>query len=155
MPFYAEHNGWKLFCYSAFQTSLASLLTEVQRLKEEQPDTFQHHPKTKLLKRILELIENEIPQNPGAKEYAQGNTLGTSYRHWRRAKFLGRFRLFFRYSSDEKIIIYSWVSDQNTLRKAGAKTDPYAVFLKKLIAGDPPDDWEALLEFSEDLDQDL
>jgi toxin YhaV len=148
MPFYAERNGWKLFCYSAFQTSLDSLLKEVQRLKEEQPDTFQHHPKTKL-------IENEIPQNPGAKEYAQGNTLGTSYRHWRRAKFLGRFRLFFRYGSDEKIIIYSWVSDQNTLRKAGAKTDPYAVFLKKLISGDPPDDWEALLEFSEDLDQDL
>jgi hypothetical protein len=27
-------------------------------------------------------------------------------------------------------------------------------FLKKLISGDPPDDWEALLEFSEDLDQD-
>jgi toxin YhaV len=140
---------------SFFATSLDSLLKEVQRLKEEQPDTFQHPPKTRLLKRILELIENEIPQNPGVKEYAQGNTLGTSYRHWRRAKFLGRFRLFFRYSSDEKIIIYSWVSDRNTLRKAGAKTDPYAVFLKKLISGDPPDDWEALLEFSQDFDEDL
>jgi toxin YhaV len=153
MPFYAERKGWKLFYYSAFQASLDALIEEVQRLKEEQTDTFQYHPKTKLLKRILELVEDEIPSNPGAKEYTQGNTLGTSYRHWRRAKFLGRFRLFFRYSSDEKIIIYSWVSDQNTLRKAGSKTDPYAVFLRRLIAGDPPDDWETLLEFSEDLDK--
>jgi toxin YhaV len=152
MPFYAERNGWKLFYYSAFQVSLDSLIKEVQRLKEEQEDTFQHHPKTKLLKRILELVENEIPSNPGAKEYALGNTLGGLYRHWRRAKFLGRFRLFFRYSSDEKIIIYAWVSDQKTLRKAGAKTDPYAVFRRLLIAGDPPDNWETLVELSEDLE---
>jgi toxin YhaV len=152
MPFYAERNGWKLFYYSAFQVSLDSLIKEVQRLKEEQEDTFQHHPKTKLLKRILELVENEIPSNPGAKEYALGNTLGSLYRHWRRAKFLGRFRLFFRYSSDEKIIIYAWVSDQKTLRKAGAKTDPYAVFRRLLIAGNPPDNWETLVELSEDLE---
>jgi toxin YhaV len=152
MPFYAERNGWKLFYYSAFQVSLDSLIKEVQRLREEQEDTFQHHPKTKLLKRILELVENEIPSNPGAKEYALGNTLGSLYRHWRRAKFLGRFRLFFRYSSDEKIIIYAWVSDQKTLRKAGAKTDPYAVFRRLLIAGDPPDNWKTLVELSEDLE---
>ena len=152
MPFYAERNGWKLFYYSAFQVSLDALIKEVQRLKAEQTETFQHHPKTKLLKRILELVETEIPTNPGAKEYALGNTLGNSYRHWRRAKFLGRFRLFFRYSSDEKIIIYTWVSDENTLRKAGSKTDPYAVFRKLLFAGDPPDNWKTLLESSEDLE---
>jgi toxin YhaV len=153
MPFYAERNGWKLFYYAAFQASFDLLVKEVQRLKEEQPNTFQHHPKTKLLKRLLELVEDEIPSNPGAKEYAQGNTLGSSYRHWRRAKFLGRFRLFFRYSSDEKIIIYTWVSDRNTLRKAGSKTDPYAVFQRQLMAGDPPDDWKTLLNFSENLDK--
>jgi toxin YhaV len=152
MPFYAERNGWKLFYYSAFQVSLDFLIKEVQRLKVEQADTYQNHPKIKLLKRILELVENEIPSNPGAKEFALGNTLGGSYRHWRRAKFLGRFRLFFRYSSDEKIIIYTWVSDQNTLRKAGSKTDPYAVFRRLLIAGDPPDDWKTLVELSEDLE---
>lgn len=152
MPFYAERNGWKLFYYSAFQVSLDSLIKEVQRLNVEQADTYQHHPKTKLLKRILELVENEIPSNPGAKEFALGNTLGGSYRHWRRAKFLGRFRLFFRYSSVEKIIIYTWVSDQNTLRKAGSKSDPYAVFRRLLIAGDPPDDWKTLVELSEDLE---
>jgi toxin YhaV len=152
MPFYAERNGWKLFYYSAFQVSLDSLIKEVQRLKEEQEDTFQRHPKTKLLKRILELVENEIPSNPGAKEYALGNTLGGLYRHWRRAKFLGRFRLFFRYSSDEKIVIYAWVSDQKTLRKADSKTDPYAVFRRLLIAGDPPNNWKTLVELSKDLE---
>jgi toxin YhaV len=153
MPFYAERNGWKLFFYLDFQISLDSLTQDVRQLKATQPSTYQNHPKTKLLKRILELIEQEIPSNPGAKEYAQGNTLGTAYRHWRRAKFLGRFRLFFRYSSEEKVIIYTWVSDQNTLRKAGSKTDPYTVFRKRLIAGDPPDDWDNLMAMCDEVDE--
>ena len=50
-----------------------------------------------------------------------GNTLGPEHRHWRRAKFLGRFRLFFRYSSKDRVIIYAWVNDQNTLLKAGGR----------------------------------
>jgi toxin YhaV len=40
--------------------------------------------------------------------------------HWRRAKFLSRFRLFFRYNSKAKVIIYAWVNEENTLRKAGS-----------------------------------
>lgn len=40
------------------------------------------------------------------------------------------------------------------LREAGSKTDLYAIFLKKPILGDTSDDWEALLEFSEDFDKD-
>jgi toxin YhaV len=31
------------------------------------------------------------------------------------------------------------------LRKAGSRNDPYAVFLRRLEAGDPPDDWAELL----------
>jgi toxin YhaV len=153
MPFYAERNGWKLFFYPDFQMSLDSLIQDVRQLKATQPSVYQNHPKTKLLKRILELVEQEIPSNPGAKEYTQGNTLGTAHRHWRRAKFLGRFRLFFRYSSEEKVIIYTWVSDQNTLRKAGSKIDPYIVFRKRLIAGDPPDDWNNLIAMCDEIDK--
>ena len=67
------------------------------------------------------------------------------YRHWRRAKFLGRFRLFFRFSSAHKTIVYAWVKDETTLRKAGARTDPYAVFMRRLREGNPPDRWDELL----------
>jgi toxin YhaV len=31
------------------------------------------------------------------------------------------------------------------LRKAGSRNDPYAVFLRRLEAGVPPDDWAELL----------
>jgi toxin YhaV len=34
-----------------------------------------------------------------------GNTLGAEYRHWFRAKFFGRFRLF-QYDSEARIIVY-------------------------------------------------
>ena len=73
-------------------------------------------------------METEIPRDPGAAEYNLGNTLGPAHRHWRRAKFLGRFRLFFRYNSKAAVIIYAWVNDENTLRKAGGGNDPYHLF---------------------------
>jgi toxin YhaV len=43
------------------------------------------------------------------------------------------------------VIVYAWVDDRNRLRKAGAGTDPYAVFAGMLASGNPPDDWPTLL----------
>jgi len=142
---FAERNGWLLFRHAAFRRALDALATEVERLAREHPRDWQAHPKAKLLRRITDLIEVEIPRNPNGPEYALGNTLGPTHLHWRRAKFTGRFRLFFRFDSSSRIIIYAWVKDENTLRKAGARTDPYVVFQRRLEEGDPPDDWGALL----------
>lgn len=144
-PVFAERNGWKLYQASAFAETLRVLESEVTKLTADKADSFKSHPKTKLLARIHELIFEEIPRDPNALIYGLGNTLGTSHRHWRRAKFLQRFRLFFRFDSASGIIIYAWVNDENTLRKAGSKTDPYAVFSRRLDEGDPPDQWDELL----------
>jgi toxin YhaV len=138
--------GWRLFVHPAFSDPFDSLVAEVSRLQKSDPSGFRQHPKAKLLKRIVELIEKEIPGEPGAALYSQGNTLGPAHRHWRRAKFLGRFRLFFRYSSKADVIIFAWVNDENTLRKAGSGTDPYNVFGNMLRKGNPPDDWAALVK---------
>jgi toxin YhaV len=138
--------GWRLFVHPAFSEPFDGLVVEVSRLQKSDPRSFHQHPKAKLLKRIVELIEKEIPNDPGAAVYSQGNTLGPTHRHWRRAKFLGRFRLFFRYSSKVGVIIYAWVNDENTLRKAGGATDPYNVFSNMLRTGRPPDDWSALVK---------
>ncbi len=135
---------WRLFAHPAFSDSFDALVGEVQRLRAIDPQGYKEHPKTKLLRRILDLIETEIPRDPGAHEYSLGNTLGSAHRHWRRAKFLGRFRLFFRYSSKAGVIIYAWVNDENTLRQAGGRNDPYGVFGALLRKGRPPDDWDAL-----------
>jgi hypothetical protein len=43
-----------------------------------------------------------------------------------------------------KAIIYAWVNDETTLRKAGSRTDPYVIFNRRLRDGDPPDDWDDL-----------
>jgi len=143
---FAERNGWRLFRHAEFRRTLDRLAAEVERLARERPHDWQSHPKAKLLRRIVDLIEVEIPRDPNAPEFAQGNTLGPAHRHWRRAKFLGRFRLFFRFDSASRVIVNAWVNDEATLRKAGARSDPYAVFHGKLAGGNTPDDWAALLD---------
>ncbi|HEV3394915.1 MAG TPA: type II toxin-antitoxin system YhaV family toxin [Xanthobacteraceae bacterium] len=136
--------GWQLYVHPAFSETFDALVAEVARLRSADPQRYTHHPKSKLLRRIVDLVETEIPRNPGAAEFSLGNTLGPAHRHWRRAKFLSRFRLFFRYSSKARVIIYAWVNDENTLRKAGGRNDPYSVFGGLLRRGQPPDDWATL-----------
>ena len=67
----------------------------------------------------------------------------------RRRELLGRrFRLFFRFDSKTRIIIFAWVNDENTLRSSGSKSDPYTVFQRMLERGHPPDDWAELVAAS-------
>jgi toxin YhaV len=143
-----ERNGWRLYVHPACNQRLETLIRTVEALEKRQPQAYRNHPKAKRLKRTLDLILVEIPRHPNGAEYQLGNTLGPAYRHWRRAKFLGRFRLFFRFSSAQKVIVYAWVNDETTLRKAGAHSDPYRVFTQRLREGNPPDGWDALLRES-------
>lgn len=142
---FAVRNGWTLLRHPAFREPFEVLVTEVTQLRAADPEHWTDHPKSKLLRRIHDLIMDEIPANPDDPTFRLGNTMGRQNSHWRRAKFLGRFRLFFRFDSASKIIIYAWVNDENTLRKAGSKTDPYATFERRLSRGDPPGDWATLL----------
>ena len=145
-------NGWTLYWHPAFREQFVKLLSAVQAIKSNRPDELSTSDRAKLLKRILELIVDEIPKDPNHANFVQGNTLGKTNRHWRRAKFLQRFRLFFRFSSTAKIIIYAWVNDEKTLRQAGARTDAYEVFEKRLRKGEPPTDWDDLLEQSAEIE---
>ncbi len=98
-----------------------------------------------MLAMLAALMLREIPANPNANEYRQGHSLGKRFAHWRRAKFFRRFRLFFRFHRQRRAIVYVWLNDEHTLRKAGARTDPYAVFANMLARGTPPDDFDQLL----------
>lgn len=139
-------NGWTIYYYPAFADLVDALTDDVSRLR---PSTAAGHPKAKLLHRILAIALEEVPRDPGAPQYRLGNTIGAGRGHWRRAKFMERFRLFFWYHSKAKAIVYAWVNDESTMRKAGAKTDPYAIFEGRLSRGDPPDDWAELLRASQ------
>ncbi len=104
-----------------------------------------------MLATINRYIRETIPRDPNAPEFRQGNTLGKDNRHWFRAKFHERYRLFYRFATKEKVIIYARVNDERTLHKAGSKTDPHTVFRGMLEAGDPPGNMEALLKRAKEL----
>ncbi len=95
------------------------------------------------------LLFEIIPSDPASARYLLGNTLGPKHRAWRRAKFGGQYRLFFRFDSAAKIIIFGWMNDEDTLRAYGSKKDAYAVFVKMLDSGRPPSTWTDLLEESD------
>jgi toxin YhaV len=128
-----------------FEQQFRQLVEQVEAVAEKDPVHYKELPAAKLLATINRYIRKTIPGNPGAAEFRQGNTLGSDNRHWFRAKFHERYRLFYRFSSREKVIIYAWVNDERTLRKSGARTDPYHVFRAMLQAGDPPNTVEQLL----------
>ena len=139
-------HGWHLLAHPLFLDQLERLLAAVERAKRADPEGWQGKADARLLAALRALVLDRIPRDPLAAEFRQGNTLGPAHRHWFRAKFGGnRVRLFFRADSRAKIIVYAWVNDRDTLRKAGAGTDPYAVFARMLGQGNPPDDWPALL----------
>jgi len=139
-------DGWQLFAHPLFLDQVERLAAAVERTRKKDPDGYRGTANAKLLAAMRELMFTTIPQDPTRPEYRQGGTLGAGRRHWFRAKFGGqRFRLFFRYSREARIIIYAWVNDRETLRTYGSKTDAYAVFRGMLDKGDPPDDWPALL----------
>ena len=139
-------NGWELFTHPLFLDQLEKLTEAVERARAKDPRGWRKTANAKLLAALRQLVFDTIPQDPSRPEYRQGGTLGGDRRHWFRAKLgAGRFRLFFRYSTHAKIIIFAWVNDETTLRTYGAKSDAYAVFARMLDKGNPPDDWPALL----------
>ena len=138
-------NGWRLYVHPLFEQQFRQLVEQVEALAAKDPTGYKELPAAKLLATINRYIRETIPRNPGAAEFRQGNTLGSDNRHWFRAKFHERYRLFYRFSSREKVIIYAWVNDERTLRKSGSRTDPYRVFRAMLEAGDPPSTMGQLL----------
>jgi len=146
-----EVNGWRLFQYLLFENQLKKLTEAVEQLSIAQPETYREHPKTKLLATVHRHVTEIIPRDPNVPQFRQGDTLGPDNRHWFRAKFHQRYRLFFRFSTKDRVIVYVWVNDEFTLRKAGSKTDAYAVFKSMLTAGDPPRTLEALLKRAKEM----
>ncbi|MDM0070988.1 type II toxin-antitoxin system YhaV family toxin [Variovorax sp. J31P207] len=140
-----QRNGWALLFHEGVIAQLRKLHAAAQRAERNDLQGFESNANVKLFRALSQLIMDIVPSDPSRDEFRQGNTLGPAYRHWRRAKIGRRFRLFFRYDSRAKAIVYAWVNDEQTLRSAGGHSDPYAVFQKMLVRGNPPDDWAALL----------
>jgi toxin YhaV len=143
-----EAKSCRLFVHPLFEAQLDRLISQVEIMAAGEPKHYLARPAAKLLKTIRRYMLETIPRDPAAPEFRLGNALGPDNRHWFRAKFHQRYRLFYRFSSQQKIIIYTWVNDEFSLRKAGAKTHPYAIFQAMLKRGELPNAFEDLLRQS-------
>ena len=146
-------HGWSLYFYRTFKAALDELEAVVTKLAADDPAGYQTHPKTKLLASVYRAITELVPANPDAPDFRLGKTLGADNTNWRRVKkgMPDRYRLFFRFaSSPVKVIVYVWFNDEDTLRKAGSKTDVYETFKRMLARGVVPGRIDDLLREASD-----
>lgn len=141
-------NGWQLFYFKLFKVALDELEQAVTKLAQQNPSEYKAHPKTRLLASVYKAVMQSVPDNPDHVDFRLGKTLGVEYANWRRVKkgMPNRYRLFFRFaSSPVQLIVYVWFNDEDTLRKAGSKTDVYETFKRTLTRGEVPSSIDALL----------
>lgn len=140
-----QRHGWTLLFHDCVVEQLLRLRAAAARAERRDPINCEQNANVKLFRALSRLMLEVVPTDPANDDYRQGRTLGEAHRHWRRAKIGRRFRLFFRYDSKSRVIVFAWVNDEQSLRSAGSRSDPYSVFQKMLERGNPPDDWAALL----------
>ena len=137
--------GWTVFAHPIFLDQLDALTAQVEALKRKDPVRYVKKNATQRLAAIAKLAFDVIPQDPARPEYRQGNTLGDEHKHWFRAKFFQRYRLFFRFHAQAKVIVFAWVNDEDTKRACESADDAYRVFREMRDSGRPPSDWGQLL----------
>jgi toxin YhaV len=136
--------GWTILAHPLFLDQVERLVAATQA--EASGPTGHAGANAKLLAHLLDLAFDKIPRDPGNAAFRQGGTLGDDRKHWFRGKTgNGRYRLFYRFQSAARIIVYAWVNDENSLRTYGSSTDAYAVFARMLNAGNPPDSFDSLV----------
>ena len=109
------------------------LKTQVKELKETlDQNTYRQHPLVKFAYRVRHAIEEIIPENPDRADYRLTGEL-RKYRRYKQG--LKRYRLFFCFSNQPRIILYLYLNDERHLRIEGDKNDPYEVFKKFVKQG--------------------
>lgn len=137
--------GWLLLAHPLFDLQYEKLERQVEQARAKDPVGYVRKNAAKRFKAVVDLVYDEIPADPANARYRLGKTLGSANSHWRRAKFYQQYRLFFRFDSAAKIIVYAWVNDEDTKRAYESDDDAYRTFAKMLAEGDPPADFKALV----------
>ena len=138
-------DGYAIFAHPLFLDQLEALAREVEVLKQKDSLDYIKKNAARRLAAISSLAFEVIPLNSARPEYRQGGSLGVEHKHWFRARFFQQYRLFFRYHAPSKVIVYTWVNDEDTKRAYESSNDAYRVFRRMLESGHPPDDWNQLL----------
>lgn len=112
---------------------IAKLKERVKELHGKLSDEeFRQHEIVKLAYRIREADQEIIPRDPNRPEYRLTGNL-KKYRRYKQG--LQRYRLFFCFSNQPKIILYLYLNDEKHLRKTGDRNDPYEEFKSLVTKG--------------------
>jgi len=144
-------NSWRIFIHESLEKQLEKLAGSVAWMHVAEQTTSKNNRQKKVLKAIKRAMYESVPAAPGRAEHRLGHTIGREHTAWFRVKLLQQFRLFYRYDSVQKVIVYVWVNDAESLRAYGSKTDAYALFQKMLASGYPPGSFEELLKQSREI----
>ena len=98
---------WSLLFHQCLLEQLERLKAASDKALATNSENAQDNANVKLYAALARLALETIPSDPARDAYRQGNTMGPEFRHWRRAKIGQRFRLFFRYDSGTRVIIYA------------------------------------------------
>jgi toxin YhaV len=136
-------NGWLVLLHPEFAARYDELRQRARQLRGElSDDEFRKHSIVKLAASVQRLVTQIVPQDPNRLEFQLRGPLA----QYRRAKKHGlppRYRLFWIFSSRERIIIFLYLNDDSTLRKEGDKNDPYEVFERMVRRGEIGPDFES------------
>ena len=109
---------------------IAKLKEQVKQLRDRlSNEEFRQHEIVKLAYRIREADQEIIPRDSNRPEYRLTGSL-KKYRRYKQG--LQRYRLFFCFSNQPRIILYLYLNDEKHLRKTGDRNDPYEEF-KSLV----------------------
>jgi len=136
-------NGWKLFYHPVFGDRYAELRDRARALKKQLPrNEFVRHPEVKLVAAVRRVVLESIPENPNRPDFWLKGDLA-KFRRVKRYGLPDRYRLFYVFSEQQKVVIVLYLNERGTLRKEGAKTDPYEVFGELVRSGRIGADFEA------------
>lgn len=138
---------WEIYFHKLFQEQYHELIKTVEALQKKNPKAYKLHSKTKLLARLHNVIYNDVLEDPLNRKFQLSNTL-KKHKEWRRVKsgLPSRYRLFFRFYSKQKRIVFVWMNEAGTLRAKGGKYDVYTVFEGLLEKGEIPSDYKDLFK---------
>jgi len=138
-------NGWTLLYHPLFGRRYAELRNDARRLKRQLPPAaFRQHPLVKLVAAVHRLVTEVVPADPNAPAFRLRGDLARF--RWARGHGLPpRYMLFWMFSEEAHSVIFLYLNDESTLRKEGARSDPYEVFRALVQRGEIGGDFEANL----------
>ncbi len=129
-------HGWTVLFTEPFLSAYGDLSARARKLKGElSEEQYERHLDVKLFLAVRELTGTIIPNDPQHADYQLHGDLAK----FRRTKGHGlpkRYRLFWAFSEQLKVIIFLYMNDSASLRKEGDRSDPYHLFSSMVRRGE-------------------